>query len=194
MCTSVQRLYVHDRVADKLLDGVLGDLAQRKVGDPSDADTFVGPLISVSEAERVERWVAGAVDRGAELLTGGRRERGVVQPAVLRGVQQDMDVMCREVFGPVISVITYSDLDDAVREINATPYGLSAGIFTTDVARGLRTAEQLRMGSVHINETSSSRVDLMPYGGVKQSGFGKEGPKYAMRELTEERLVTITLP
>lgn len=193
VCTSVQRLYLHEDVADETTDAVLAELASRKVGDPSSPDTFVGPLIDLEAAERVERWIARAVDGGANRLVGGDRQDAVLQPTVLTEVDDRMDVVCREVFGPVVSIIRYRDLDDVMGQINATPYGLSAGIFTEDLNRGFRAAEQLRMGSVHINQTSSSRVDLMPYGGVKDSGSGQEGPHYAIRELTEERLVTVTL-
>ena len=194
VCTSVQRLYVHSDVVDDVADGILTELAKRQVGDPTDPDTFVGPLITQAEAERVETWIRRAADGGARVLTGGERDGAVVTPAVLCDVAPDAEVLCSEVFGPVVSIVPYTDLERAVTDINATPYGLSAGVFTADIGRALWAAEHLRMGSVHVNQTSSSRVDVMPYGGVKESGFGKEGPRYAMRELTEERLVTITLP
>lgn len=193
VCTSVQRLYVHDDVADEVTSRLLADLTARQVGDPTDPDTFVGPLIDEEAAVRVQDWADRAVGAGARRLTGGERDGALLQPSVLERVAPDMDVVCCEVFGPVVSVIRFTDLDATITQINDTPYGLAAGIFTDDLRRGFAAAERLHMGSVHINQTSSSRVDLMPYGGVKDSGSGQEGPHYAMRELTEERLITFTL-
>lgn len=193
VCTSVQRLYVHEDVVDAFTESLLADLAPRRVGDPTEPDTFVGPMIDEDQARRVERWITSACEAGAQLLVGGTRDRALVTPTVLGGVDAAMDVMCRETFGPVVSIIPYTDLDAAIDAINDTPYGLAAGVFTDDLRRGFHAAERLHVGSVHINQTSSSRVDLMPYGGVKDSGSGHEGPRYAARELTEERLVTLTL-
>lgn len=192
VCTSVQRLYVDEAVAEDVAARLLDAMAGLTVGDPSDPATFVGPLISEPEAARVESWVQGAADAGARVLAGGERDGRVVAPTLLTDVRPDMQVMCHEVFGPVVSLRPYHDLAATIDEINDTPYGLAAGIFTQDVSTALTTAQRLRVGSVHVNQTSSSRIDLMPYGGVKDSGFGHEGPKYAVREMTEERLVTIT--
>lgn len=193
VCTSVQRLYVDVAILDDLVDALVKDLEQRQVGDPSDPATFVGPLISLDEAKRVESWIEAAVRGGAHLLCGGTRVGSVVDPALLLGVRHDMAVMCQEVFGPVMSIVPFDVLDEAIDQVNATPYGLAAGIFTSDIDLAFRAAHRLRMGSVHINQTSSSRIDLMPYGGVKESGFGHEGPKYAVREMSEERLITFSL-
>lgn len=191
VCTSVQRLYVEAPVVEEFSGMLREILADRQIGDPSDARTFVGPVISRGDAERIESWIDTAVGRGASVVTGGARTDQVVAPTVLTDVAPDMQVVCQEVFGPVVSVRPFTVLEDAVTEINDTPYGLSAGIFTADINRALTAAETLRMGSVHINETSSNRVDLMPYGGVKRSGMGVEGPKYAIEEMTEQRLITI---
>ena len=192
VCTSVQRIYVQDSVRDDFTSAVVDEVGQREYGDPRNPDTFTGPLISASEADRVESWIEGAVDAGAKALIGASRDNRVVAPTVLTDVAPDMQVMCHEVFGPVLSVRGFTDLDTVIDEVNDTPYGLAAGIFTRDISRSMRAAERLHMGSVHVNQTSSSRVDLMPYGGVKESGFGHEGPRYAAREMTEERLVTIS--
>lgn len=192
VCTSVQRLYVDAAVSDEFEARLIDAMAQLKVGDPRDHETFVGPLISESEAARVESWVRSAADAGARVLAGGDRDGRVVAPTLITDVRPDMQVMCSEVFGPVVSLRPYDELGPAIDEINDTPYGLAAGIFTQDVRVALTAAERLRVGSVHVNQTSSSRIDLMPYGGVKDSGSGHEGPKYAAREMTEERLVTIT--
>ena len=194
VCTSVQRLYVHEAVADEVMSGLAEQLAGKKAGDPADPGTFIGPLISPAEADRVSSWISAAADQGATVACGGARSGNVIQPTVLAGVSPDMLVMRCEVFGPVVMIRPFTDLAAAVDEINDTPYGLAAGIFTRDLDRALLAAERFRMGSVHVNETSSSRVDLMPYTGVKESGVGREGPRYAIREMSEECLITIGRP
>lgn len=191
VCTSVQRLYVDRRVLADTVDALVAELKGRAAGDPRLPDTFVGPVISAGEADRVHGWVGDAVDAGARVVSGGGRDGAVVEPTVLVDVDPAMSVMCAEIFGPVLVVRPFDTLDEAVGEVNDTPYGLAAGIFTRDLDRALTAAAELRMGSVHVNETSSSRVDLMPYTGVKDSGMGREGPRYAIEEMTEERLVTI---
>jgi succinate-semialdehyde dehydrogenase/glutarate-semialdehyde dehydrogenase len=194
VCTSVQRLHVQRGVLDRFLEMLVAETAAARVGDPYAADTMVGPMISEAEAERAERWVQEAVSQGARLVLGGRREGALVHPTILTDVNREMRVMCREIFAPVISIVPYDTFDQAIDQVNDSPFGLAAGVFTNDLARALEAARQLRVGGVHVNETSSSRVDLMPYGGVKESGFGQEGPRYAIREMTEERLVTISQP
>jgi acyl-CoA reductase-like NAD-dependent aldehyde dehydrogenase len=194
VCTSVQRLYVQTGVLPDFVQALQDVLATQQAGDPRDERTLVGPVISEKDADRIESWISAAVDRGATVLAGGQRHRQVVEPTVLSDVTLDMDVLCKEIFGPVLSIRPFSDLDEAITEINDTPYGLSAGIFTADIGRALTATEKLRMGSVHVNETSSNRIDLMPYGGVKRSGMGIEGPKYAIEEMTEHRLITLARP
>lgn len=191
VCTSVQRLYVERAVADEVVSRIVDKLANKKAGDPTDPDCFVGPVISEPDAERIESWIDAALSGGATRVAGGTRTGSVVPPTVLVDVTSEMTVMTDEIFGPVVVVRVFDELDDAVREINDTPYGLAAGVFTRDINRALSAAATLRMGSVHINETSSSRVDLMPYTGVKLSGMGREGPRYAIREMSEERLITM---
>lgn len=191
VCTSVQRAYVHESVASRFVDTLLEGLRDAKAGDPRAEDSFIGPLISLDAAERVEYWVNEAVDGGARLLCGGGRDGKLFEPTVLTDVDPRMRVMCEEVFGPVMVLRTFTDVDDAIEEANDTPYGLSAGFFTRRTDLAWRAARHLRVGAVHINEASSSRVDLMPFGGVKESGFGREGPRYAIREMSEERLVTM---
>lgn len=194
VCTSVQRLYVHAGAVDDFAAELSGAVAATVAGDPRDEKTFVGPVISDADAVRIASWIDRAVEGGASVMAGGTRRGTVVEPTVLTGVGADMEVHCREIFGPVVSVRPYTDLDRAIAEINDTPYGLSAGIFTADLTKALDAVEQLHMGSVHVNETSSNRVDLMPYGGAKQSGLGVEGPRYAVHEMTEQRLVTLARP
>jgi succinate-semialdehyde dehydrogenase/glutarate-semialdehyde dehydrogenase len=150
-------------------------------------------MISEAEAQRAESWVQAAVEQGARVVEGGRRERALLYPTILTDVRPEMRVMCDEIFAPVVSVIPYRSFDDAIAQVNSTPFGLAAGLFTRDVMRAMATARRLHVGVVHINEPSSSRVDLMPFAGVKDSGVGREGPKYAMREMTEERLITVSL-
>jgi succinate-semialdehyde dehydrogenase/glutarate-semialdehyde dehydrogenase len=194
VCTSVQRLYVHESVAPEFSERLADELQKRPVGDPRDKATFVGPVISARDAERVTAWVDEAVSSGARVVYGGGRDDRVVRPTVLADVRDDMRVFATEVFGPVVSLRPFTDLNDALASVNATPYGLAAGIFTASIDSALRAAATLRVGTVHINETSSARVDLMPFGGVKASGEGHEGPAYAIRDMTEERLITISKP
>jgi succinate-semialdehyde dehydrogenase/glutarate-semialdehyde dehydrogenase len=193
VCTSVQRLYVAAGLYDDVVAALVAAAAAVRCGDPAEAGTGVGPLITRAAADRVATWVRRASDAGATVLTGGTRDGSVITPVVLTDVDDSMDVMCSEVFGPVVSVLPYDDLADAVAHANDTPYGLSAGVFTQDLSRALWAARHLRFGAVHINESSSARLDLMPFGGVKDSGHGHEGPLYAAREMTEERLVTVTM-
>jgi succinate-semialdehyde dehydrogenase/glutarate-semialdehyde dehydrogenase len=151
-------------------------------------------VISAKDAGRVSAWVDEAVSSGARVVYGGGTDGRVVRPTVLADVRDDMKVFSTEVFGPVVSVRPFKHIDEALAGVNATPYGLAAGIFTASIANALQAANTLRVGTVHINETSSARVDLMPFGGVKASGEGHEGPAYAIREMTEERLITIGRP
>jgi acyl-CoA reductase-like NAD-dependent aldehyde dehydrogenase len=192
VCTSIQNLLVHrSRLAE--VERRLVPLVQAlKFGDPRDPATLVGPVISQASAERIERWIDEAVASGARRLAGGPRVGAVVPPTLLADVSDDTPVSCREVFGPVMSLVPFDSLDDAIRRVNATPYGLATGMFTNRLDDAFRAARRLHVGGVHVNETSSSRVDLMPYGGSKDSGFGREGPHYAVREMSEERLVTLT--
>jgi succinate-semialdehyde dehydrogenase/glutarate-semialdehyde dehydrogenase len=164
--------------------------AAMPAGNPRDAKTRVGPMISEASAKRAESWIEEARLGQARVLHGGTRERSVLTPTVLTDVRPGMRVIEEEIFAPCLSILPFTELNEAIAHANNTPFGLSAGIFTADVSRAMTAARSLRFGSIHINETSSSRADGMPFGGVKDSGFGHEGPKYAIREVTEERLVT----
>lgn len=193
VCTSIQRLYVHASIYDKVKASLTASVAALRAGNPNDPEVDTGPLISEAEAIRVEGWVREAAEQGADILAGGVRTGSVVTPTLIANTDPSMRVMAEEIFGPVMILRRFSDLDDAIDEINATPYGLASGIFTQNIEAGMHAAAKLQVGGVHINETSSSRVDVMPYGGCKDSGFGREGPRYAMHEMSEERLVTITV-
>lgn len=190
VCTSVQRLYVEQAVVEELQQRVTAQLGTKSVGDPWAADTFMGPMINAAEAARVESWVQAAVSSGAQIAAGGTRNGSVVVPTVLTDVPHSSDVFCKEIFGPVMVMRPFQDLEAVIQEANATPYGLSAGIFTNSLDKAFTAARGLHMGSVHINQTSSNRIDAMPYGGVKESGTGVEGPKYAIREMSDQRLIT----
>lgn len=192
VCTSIQMLLVQrSRLAEvkARLTELVGEL---RFGDPRDPATLVGPVISLASAERIERWIDAAVARGATRLVGGARDGAVVPPTLLADVDPASQVSCQEVFGPVMSLVPFDTLDEAIDRVNATPYGLATGIFTNRLDAAFKAARRLHVGGVHINETSSSRVDLMPYGGSKDSGFGREGPHYAVREMSEERLITLS--
>jgi acyl-CoA reductase-like NAD-dependent aldehyde dehydrogenase len=192
VCTSVQRLYVHESVVDRFTEMMVERVRHAKIGDPFDPATLVGPMIDEREAIRAHEWIVEAVQQGARIAFGGTRDGALLGPTILLNTAKQMRVMCEEIFAPVISIVPFAVLDEAIDEVNDTPYGLAAGVFTADINRALLASRRLQVGSVHINETSSSRVDLMPYGGTKESGIGREGPRYAIQEMTEERLVTIS--
>jgi succinate-semialdehyde dehydrogenase/glutarate-semialdehyde dehydrogenase len=191
VCTSIQILLVQRGVLDAVTRRLTTLVRALPHGDPMDDKTVVGPVISENEAKRIERWVDEAVARGAERLAGGARVGAVVPPTLLARIDDSMAVGCQEIFGPVMSIVPYETLDEAIARVNATPFGLATGLFTNRLADALRAARELEVGGVHINETSSSRVDVMPYGGSKQSGFGREGPHHAVREMSEERMITM---
>ena len=193
VCTSTQRLFVHRDVERAFTGKLIEATAALRVGDPREACTDVGPMISEREARRAEAWIREAVDAGATLVYGGRRDGALLQPAILAGVDPSLRLACEEAFAPVVGLVPFATLDEAIAQANATPFGLAAGIFSTDISRAMMAARRLQVGLVHVNDASSSRVDLIPFGGVKQSGSGREGPRYAMLEMTEERLVTFNL-
>jgi succinate-semialdehyde dehydrogenase/glutarate-semialdehyde dehydrogenase len=192
-CTSTQRLFVHRSALTPFLEKLSAATGKLKAGDPWDPETAVGPMISDSEAARAEQWVKDAVAGGARIVRGGQRRGPVLEPTILVDVRPDMKVLCEEIFAPVVSVVPFDSLDAAIAEINATDFGLACGIFTRDIGTAMTAARRIHVGVVHINESSSNRVDLIPFSRVKDSGLGREGPKYAMQEMTEERLITINL-
>jgi succinate-semialdehyde dehydrogenase/glutarate-semialdehyde dehydrogenase len=192
-CTSIQRLFVQASVLDKFLGLLTTATSALKVGDPRAAGTVVGPMISEAEAARAEAWIHEAVAAGARVVCGGTRRGALLQPTILVESRPEMRVMCEEAFAPLLSVIPFARLDDAIAHVNSVPFGLAAGVFTRNIDRAMYAARHLHVGIVHVNEPSSSRVDMMPFAGVKDSGIGREGPKYAMAEMTEERLITLSL-
>jgi acyl-CoA reductase-like NAD-dependent aldehyde dehydrogenase len=192
VCTSVQRLLVDRRIAGEFIPKFVAATRALKFGDPGEPSTVIGPMISVSHAQRAQAWIDEAVNGGAEVLTGGHRDRALLEPTVLHRVTDTMKVFCEEIFAPVVSVVEFDRLDEALAHANAQPFGLSVGLFTSNLHAAFSAANELRFGGIHINEASSARVDVMPFGGVKDSGFGLEGPAYAIREMTEARLVTVS--
>ncbi|WP_419878091.1 aldehyde dehydrogenase family protein [Brevibacillus centrosporus] len=192
-CIAVQRIYVHESVFQEFSELYIAEVKQLKIGNPEDPDTDVGPMISEKEAIRTEEWVNEAISEGATSLLPVKREGALFYPAVLVDTKPEMKVVCREVFAPVVTIIPYNDLDDAFAQANDSEYGLQAGIFTRDLNIAMKAARVLEYGGVVINDVSTYRNDVMPYGGVKNSGLGKEGPRYAVEEMTEERMVVINL-
>jgi acyl-CoA reductase-like NAD-dependent aldehyde dehydrogenase len=192
-CISVQRIYVQRRAYDAFLERFLPDVEALKAGDPSDEETDVGPVIDDDARERILAWIEEARGLGAEVLTGGEAEGAVISPTVIAAAPPDAKVSCEEVFGPVVTVSAYDTFDEAVGLANGTRFGLQAGIFTADVRRALQAAQELEFGGVTVNEAPTFRADQMPYGGVKESGTTREGPAYAVREMTEERVVVLQL-
>ena len=190
-CISVQRVYVQRRAYDDLLARFVPRVEALKVGDPADPETDVGPLIDGDARDRVLAWIEEARAAGAEVLTGGALEGELLRPTVLANAGPELKVSCEEVFGPVCTVTPYDTLDEAIDLANGTRYGLQAGIFTASLQSALAAAQRLEFGGVTINEAPTFRADQMPYGGVKASGNTREGPAWAVRELTEERLVVL---
>jgi len=190
VCISVQRIFVHRSIGKEFLDRLVEGARRLRLGHPLDPETEISSLITESEAVRVEQWIAEAVAAGARLLTGGRRQRATIEPAVLADVPAGVKLSCREAFGPVVAVNAYDDLEDAIEHVNASDYGLQAGIFTKDLSQAFYAARKIHVGGFLINDVPQFRVDQMPYGGVKLSGVGREGPKYAIQEMTEVKLVS----
>jgi succinate-semialdehyde dehydrogenase/glutarate-semialdehyde dehydrogenase len=191
VCTSVQRLFIDRRIAADFVAKFVPAVRATKAGDPADPSVVIGPMITRQHAERAASWVREAVEGGARILTGGTVDGQVFAPTVLDRVDEKMRVVCEEIFAPVVCLMEFDDIEEAVARANATPFGLAAGLFTTNLRTALRVSRELKFGGVHVNEASSARIDVMPFGGVKDSGYGREGPAYAIREMTEERLITI---
>ncbi len=191
VCISIQRIYVHRDIYDEFKERFVEGVRNLKVGDPLEEDTDVGPLIAETEAIRVESWVNEAVKQGARVLVGGVRDGIMYQPTVLENVTPDMKVMRQEIFGPVVCLIPYDDFDRALDMVNDSKYGLQAGVYTQDINKAMRAVQKLNVGGVTINESPTFRVDQMPYGGVKESGLGREGPKFAIEEMTTVKMVVI---
>jgi acyl-CoA reductase-like NAD-dependent aldehyde dehydrogenase len=192
-CISVQRIYVERPVYDRFLERFLPRVESLKLGDPADEDTDVGPLISHDERDRVLAWIDEARTLGASILTGDELEGELLRPTVIGEPPRDAKVVMEEVFGPVCTLMPYDTLDEAIELANSTRFGLQAGVFIRDVKDALHAARSLEFGGVTVNEAPTFRADQMPYGGVKDSGNTREGPAFAVREMTEERVVVLQL-
>ena len=194
VCTSVQRLLVHEAVADELAGLLAKRVTALRAGDPRDPDVQVGPLIAPAEAQRAQRWIEQAAARGGTVLAGGERDGPVLAPALLRDPPLDSRIMTEEIFAPAVALAAVRSLGEAIDLVNAGEYGLQAGVFTRDLDAAFHAARQLRVGGVMINDTSSYHADAMPYGGVKNSGYGLEGPRYAIQDMTDPRIIVLNLP
>jgi len=191
-CISVQRVFVHAAVFDRFAALLVARLEALKLGNPLDPTTDIGPMIEESEAARIESWVNEAVSTGATVLTGGRRlGPSMYAPTVLTGVPETAKVCAQEVFAPVVGLYRFTDFADALARLNRSSYGLQAGVFTNDLLRTLTAMDVLEVGGVMVNDVSAWRIDHMPYGGVKDSGLGREGPRYAIEEMTEQKIIVI---
>lgn len=192
-CLGVQRVFVTERNFDQFVQKFVEETNEYKVGDKKDEQTDMGPLISEKEAIRVESWVNEAIDEGATLLTGGKREGAFYSPTVLTNVATDAKIAQEEIFGPVVLLFQVKDLDEAIERSNAVNYGLQAGIFTKDIKQAFEAIGRLEVGGLMINDSSDYRIDGMPFGGVKGSGLGREGVKYTIQEMTEPKVVQFKL-
>eukprot|EP01116_Phalansterium_solitarium_P023007 TRINITY_DN7852_c0_g1_i1.p1 TRINITY_DN7852_c0_g1~~TRINITY_DN7852_c0_g1_i1.p1 ORF type:complete len:488 (+),score=197.87 TRINITY_DN7852_c0_g1_i1:967-2430(+) len=190
-CISVQRIYLHDDLYDAARQKLADKAAQLKKGPPADPDTFLGPLISQREAERVESWVADAVAKGARVVCGGRRDGSYFDATILENVPANTPLSCKEVFGPVCVLYRFSDFKEVCERVNDSAYGLQAGVFTQDLHKAFYAFDKLHVGGVLINEIPSARVDSQPYGGIKDSGVGREGIRYAMEDFTEIKVMLL---
>ena len=193
VCISLQRLYVHEAIADTFLERFIAATRALKVGNPLDRDCEVGPMISDEAAERAEAWIREAIGEGARALTEVRREGRMLWPVVLTDTRPDMKVMCREAFAPLVSVVRYRSFEDGLAMLADSPYGLQAGIYTNDLKKAFKAVAALDVGGVMVNDTSIFRVDHMPYGGNRMSGIGREGVRFAIEEMTNLKLVCINL-
>lgn len=191
VCISVQRTYVHESCFEPFMEKLKQAVSQLKAGDPLDPSVTFGPMIDTGNAERIQSWIQEAVEGGARLVTGGKGQGAFFEPTVLTGVAADKKVVCEEVFGPVLVVEPYSDFYQAIDTINHSTFGLQAGVFTNQLDKAMRAFNRLEVGGVVLNDIPTFRVDSMPYGGVKDSGFGREGIKYSIEEMTEMKLLVM---
>ncbi len=192
-CISVQRIFIHEGIYDTFMDGFLEAVSNLVVGDPLDEKVQVGPMISEEEAMRIDEWMREAVTAGARVLTGGKRNKAIYFPTVLSEVKPDMKVSCKEVFAPLVVVEKYRNINDAIAWVGNSVYGLQAGIFTRDIASIMKAFEEIEVGGVVVNDVPTYRADHMPYGGMRNSGIGREGPKYAIEDMTEMKVLILNM-
>ncbi|MBT2640219.1 MULTISPECIES: aldehyde dehydrogenase family protein [unclassified Bacillus (in: firmicutes)] len=193
VCISIQRIFVHEAIAAEFVSLFIEEAGKLKVGDPLDVQTDLAAMISGNDVTRAKAWIQDAVESGAELVYGGDSERQILKPTVLLNAKLTDKISCEEVFAPVVHINTFLEFADAIAKANDSKYGLQAGVYTNDLQKAMQAAKKLHVGGVMINEIPTFRVDHMPYGGVKMSGTGREGIKYALEEMTELKLVSIKL-
>jgi len=193
VCISAQRIYVQKAVYDQFLELFTKETEALQVGDPADENTDIGPMIDSEEADRAKEWMDDAVQNGAHIEAGGKQDQAILTPTIMTEVESDMKIIADEVFAPIVSVIPFDSEEEVINYANDSIYGLQAGVFTKDIHRAMRTAEALEMGGVWINDISTYRQDNHPYGGVKQSGIGREGVKYAIEDMTEIKFIGMKL-
>jgi acyl-CoA reductase-like NAD-dependent aldehyde dehydrogenase len=193
VCISVQRIYIHEKVFDEFTQRFLKGTEKLKLGDPLDPETDMGPMITEKDAVRTEAWVNEAVSCAAKILIGGTREKNLYHPTVLTNVKPEMKVMEQEVFAPVVCFVPFSDFSEAVRMADDSVFGLQAGVYTSDIEKAFQAVKGIRVGGVIVNDVPTYRADQMPYGGVKESGMGREGLKFAIEEMTDIKMVVLNL-
>ena len=193
-CISVQKIFIHEKIADNAIRKLVQKTRQLRVGNPSSPRTDVGPLIDEANAVRIEKWVASAVQAGATLLTGGTRRGAYFQPTLLTNVPPTSELSQNEAFGPVAIIITYADISEAIARINASRFGLHLGLFSDSVSLTRRVFKEAQVGGVIVNDVPTTRVDALPYGGVKASGIGREGVRWAIAEFTELKTLLVRKP
>ncbi len=191
VCISLQRIYVHDAIYDVFAKALANEAKELKIGSPYEENTFMGPLINEDAVLRAKRWVASAIDEGAKVLYGGEEVDGIFSPTVMVDVRDDMQIICEEVFAPIVSLVKVASYEEAVEKINASPYGLQYSIFTNSLKDAKRFIDDAEAGGVVVNDIPTVRFDIQPYGGIKHSGIGKEGPKWALEEFTDVKSVVI---
>ncbi|MCA9088523.1 MAG: aldehyde dehydrogenase family protein [Planctomycetaceae bacterium] len=193
VCISAQRILTSNRIAGDFLDALKPRVDALTVGNPLDPETRMGPMVREADAQRVEQWVNNAVAGGARLVTGGKRTGTMYSPTIVDQVAPTMQISCEELFGPAVALTRFDNIHEAIAVANDSPYGLAAGIFTRDLERAMLFAKEVDSGNIHVNWSSQWRADFMPYGGLKHSGMGKEGPKYVLQEMTEEKMIVLHL-
>jgi len=193
VCISIQRILLHDKIYDNFITEFVDAVKKLKMGDPLDEKTDIGPMINPEAAAVAEEWMQEAVAAGGRIVCGGKREGAMFEPTVMENVRPDLKVSWLEVFAPIVVVHRYNDFAEALDEVNNSIYGLQAGVFTKDLNKAFKAFEALDVGGVIVNDIPTFRIDHMPYGGIKESGFGREGLRYAIEEMTEIKLMALKL-
>src|SRR5699024_9106667 len=193
VCISIQRIYVKNRLYKEFLSQFINEVKKLKVGNPADENTDISALISKDEVSRLDKWIEEAVSQGAVIQQGGKMDDSILRPTVLTGASKELSVNCREAFGPVVTVESYEEIDEAIDKVNDSDYGLQAGVFTKEISKAFKAVDKLEVGGVIVNDIPSFRVDNMPYGGIKESGTGREGVRYSMEEMNELKFASINL-